>query len=732
MANPVESVDYRVRRTADKNAAGAVPARHAAVVDFLQLLGRAARQFHTYPAASPLCTDAIDACHRAFMTLGLDQPLVFRVAPRELLLDDDAVGRGTIIEQELSRPLHGARVASLEIDRAVSTRDWSQFCGILTAPARASQSKATLAELLLDAGVGAIVPRVTPRPELFEIGAPAPAVQTLVERERSRQRPLGAASAAQHLYPADKGWARVDPAIGYESISLVDLAVLVNDPAELAAMLTRLTDEEPADGGSTVAALEQRYSDVVMLIGALDPRLGRMLYSKLARAVLNLDSDRRRALLRRAILPDLLDGRRDGEVVLGEFPDVDLADALCLLLDLEAAAPELLPVALDRLRLAPERRDAVVPLIQAKLEGRVSSGEAADRWSASGLDRHAGALTRVETGTAKNFSEFAAFDLSLTEHAAAALANVREAIVTTDRIDAQLTCALGLARIEPNPSVVSSILSRAVIALQTLTREQRWQDVTRTVARLGDLASELTASRPDVAKAVRDALTRFCDRDTLVRLAQLAASEPGRTYASAIVAALGPSIVPTWLTLLDVPADRARIRPIASMLSDCARHVAPAVAERLPVLASDAARTALTVLGFAGAGYESTIAQHVVASDEPRTREALRALARIGSAKAAALIVAQLEHGPAIVQPAAEEALWRLPAATALARTRELLGRREFVTRHPHAAARLLERAAQNSGDDFDPVLENLMSLRFHFWSPAVARVGSKARNLLQ
>ena len=730
MANPVESVDYRVRRTADKNAAGAVPARHAAVVDFLQLLGRAARQFHTYPAASPLCTDAIDACHRAFMALGLDQPLAFRVAPRALLIDDDAVGRGTIIEQELSRPLHHARVASLEIDRAVSVRDWSQFCGILTASPRAP--KATLAELLLDAGVGTIVPRVTPRPELLEIGAPAPAVQTLVERERTRQLSLGAAPSAQLLYPADKGWARVDPAVGYESISLVDLVVLVNDPVELAAMLTRLTDEEPAEGASTAAALEQRYSDVVMLIAALDPRLARIVYSKLARAVLNLDSDRRRALLRRAILPDLLDGRLDGEVVLGEFPDVDLADALCLLLDLEAAAPELLPVALDRLRLAPERRDAVVPLIRARLEGQVSSGEAADRWSAAGLDRHAGALTRVEAGAAKNFSEFAAFDLSLNDQTAAALATVREAIITTDRIDAQLTCALGLTRIEPNPAVVSSILSRAMLALHTLTKEQRWQEVTRTIARLGELQSELTQSRPDVAKAVRYALARFCDRETVIQLAQLAASEPGRTYASAIVAALGPSIVPAWLALLEVPADRSRVRAIASMLSECAVRVAPAVAERLPVLGGDAARTVLAVLGFAGAGYEAAIAQHVVPSDEPRTREALRALARIGSAKAAALIVAQLEHGPEVVQPAAEEALWRLPAATALARTRELLGRREFVTRHPHAAARLLERAAQNSGDDFDPVLENLMSLRFHFWSPAVARVGSKARNLLQ
>src|SRR5207253_9974898 len=124
----------------------------------------------------------IQACHRALIALVLAQPRVLRVAPREPLLDDAAVGRGTIIEQELSRPLHGARVASLEIARAVATRDWSQFCGILTASARASQSKATLAELLLDAGVGAIVARVTPRPELFEIGAPALAVQTLVER----------------------------------------------------------------------------------------------------------------------------------------------------------------------------------------------------------------------------------------------------------------------------------------------------------------------------------------------------------------------------------------------------------------------------------------------------------------------------------------------------------------------------------------------------------------------
>ena len=82
--------------------------------------------------------------------------------------------------------------------------------------------------------------------------------------------------------------------------------------------------------------------------------------------------------------------------------------------------------------------------------------------------------------------------------------------------------------------------------------------------------------------------------------------------------------------------------------------------------------------------------------------------------------------------PAAEEALWRLPAPVAFAKTRELLGRREFVTRNAQSAARLLERAAQSGDNGFDPVLASLTSLRFHFWSPALARVGAKARELLQ
>jgi len=229
--------------------------------------------------------------------------MTLRIGKRELLVQDEAIGRGTVVEQQLWRPLHRARVASVEIKPDVTLRDWSQFCPIVAASIRPSRQSPSVAELLLEAGVGAIVARVTPRPEMFDLGAPPAAMRVVVDRERVRQSSIPASGPAQHLYPPDKGWVRLDPTIRYESLSLLDLTVLINEPGELASMLTRLIDEDASDDSSRAASLQHRYSDVVMLIGALDTRLARILFSKLSRAVLALDSDRRRSLLKGAILP---------------------------------------------------------------------------------------------------------------------------------------------------------------------------------------------------------------------------------------------------------------------------------------------------------------------------------------------------------------------------------------------------------------------------------------------
>jgi hypothetical protein len=140
----------------------------------------------------------------------------------------------------------------------------------------------------------------------------------------------------------------------------------------------------------------------------------------------------------------------------------------------------------------------------------------------------------------------------------------------------------------------------------------------------------------------------------------------------------------------------------------------------------------LRVLGSAGPGYEDAIAPHVSAADEQTAREALRALARQGTSKAARLVVAEIERQRGSMSVAAEETLWHFPAVEARRHTRELLGRRAFTTTHPHAAERLLDRVARTGADDLQPVLVGLAPMRFRIWNPALARVARKANAMLK
>ena len=698
--------------------------RKRTTVEFLQLLAKAARQFRTYPPTSSLCTDAVDACHNVFLSLRLDEPLAIRVTSQQLLLDDEPVDGDSAIEQELRRPLHASHVGSVEFDRGTAARDWVQFCLLVAAARRGTRDTSTFAERLMDAGVNSIVPRMTPRPEVLTFPNVPDATGRLIAFERGRQATATPGAPAQYLYPPDKGWVRLDPSAEDPSISLVDLTLLVGDPGRLAGVLARLVDDAIEEGDSR-DPLRDRYDDVVMLIGAIEPHLGRTLMAKLARAVLDLDVDRRRALLRRSILPHLLDGRAGGDAILAEFPDVELADALGLLFDLEMASPQLLPLALDRLQLAPDRRARLMPLVDAAIGGRLP----ADRWSAAGFDERAKQLIQVNAQVPRQFAEFAAFDLSIDDSTRAALADARIAVDATDDSEITLGMLTGLVRLEPSPVVVSSLLDRALPALQGFVRDERWPDATRWVARIADLACEVEAARPEVAAAIRTSLGRFCDRQTLLRIANLYVTEAGQTYAPLLFAALGPSVVSPWLEALASPADRAAAMRLRPVLCQCAVHTAPPIAARLADLRADVAIAAVTVLGYAGQGHEAAIGALVTGSDEALDREALRALARIASPRAAILIALHIDHGGR-TQPAAEEALWRLPAPLAQKHARDLLFRREFIARWPQAASRLLERVA-HSGEKIEPVLESLAPLRFRFWNRAVARVGAKARGLM-
>ena len=701
-----------------------------AVEGALQLLARAVRQFHTYPATSPLCVDAVMACHEALASIQHRDRLASRVAPHDLIVDEAHIGAGTVVEHELTRRLFKLRVAALEIECSASPRDLSRFCIDLVESEDSQASDVTFAERLAEHGVGAIVPEMAQRPVVMDVGVPAAHATDLLTHERQRQLELAQPDApVSYLYPPDRGWVRTDPSQkGLSQVSLLDLVVLVDDPADIATMLVRLTDDEVSGPDAKQTALERKYSDVTRLFSALDPRLAQVMFGKLARAVLNLDADRRNSLLQRTILPGLLDGDANGKV-LRDFPDMDLAESICLLLDLETAAPEVLSAALNRLDLTTDRRAALVPLIEERMR-RARSGDADDvSLGSSGVERHARGLIRVDATRENDFSEFAAFDLSMDAHAEAAISDVHAGIGATDVPMAQLLCASQLVRIERNPNLVEAFLRRAFDLMATLERAGRWNDVISAVEGHRRLGDELRPRRPDVADVIAMALSDYCTPTRLLSIATMhERDDDGRAIARQMLTALGPALAPGLTELMNRSAHEAKARALVPVICDMAPTLAPALVAELDSCGATAARVIVKILGYAGAGHEASVGRLAEHNDVQVAREAMRALARIGTPTAAALVARQIREMRDDRHTAAEDALWHFPQAQTATQVRELLRSREFVFSHPQTAARLIDRAAQSRIQGLDDALTKLEGLRFRFWKPSLVQVALKAR----
>jgi hypothetical protein len=439
-------------------------------------------------------------------------------------------------------------------------------------------------------------------------------------------------------------------------------------------------------------------------------------------------------LLRRTILPSLLDGRIDG-TILRDFPDVDLAEALCLLLDLETAAPELVTTALSRLELGAEREAAVLPLLERNLQAR---GQ--DRGVDLGLDSHARRLVRIDHDRSRNFAEFAAYDLALDDDAVKTLGEIRDGIIQTDVLVNQLDCLMRLTRLEPNPDLVHRFGKRARPLLETLERNGRWDYTASWLAKYRQLGDEVRETRPDVTDAIGAQLAELSSTARARKVLELAeGDEQGRALAGEMVKALGPAVGPALLAAMrpaqpgqaNGAAKDTRTKGIVQVLCDHAALVAPALATALGQgdVATD--RIVVRVLGLAGPGYEAALGQQLASADQPTVREALRSLARIGTSQAAALVSDQVQNRRDWVAAAAEETLWHFPAAEAQREVRSLLAKRDYVLQHPAVAARLLDRVAQHGTQGLEPALQVAASLQYRFWNPTQMRLGRKARALM-
>ena len=98
------------------------------------------------------------------------------------------------------------------------------------------------------------------------------------------------------------------------------------------------------------------------------------------------------------------------------------------------------------------------------------------------------------------------------------------------------------------------------------------------------------------------------------------------------------------------------------LLCDHAKLVAPALVGGLEQEPTDVVtRVIARVLGLAGTGYEQPVGTLLASRDEQTARESLRALAKIGTPRAAAIVAAEVGRSRGWVGGAAEETLWHFP-----------------------------------------------------------------------
>ena len=698
---------------------------------FLTLLAKAVRQLHAYPVTSPVSIDAINACRLHLASIDGPDEISLSVTPDALLVLDHPVGDGAFVKQELTRRLRRGRVAELVMQRDCTTRDLTRFCVNLLRCNESADRTLSLAAMMAEDGVDAISVQVTSRREVLPVSPSAPAQRELVAHERRRQEETHEPNTRKvHLFPPHRGWIRLDPAESYDSVSLADLAILVDDPNELAAMLNRLVEETHGEHGTDPQALERRFSDVASLFAGLEPRLSQVMFAKLARILLSMSGEQRRELLKRKVLPAIFDGRPDVNV-LHAFSDSEVAESLCLLSDSETAGEAVAFSALDQLKLAPERRAAILPLMDGILRAHIDPALGLDAAAAIALDQQARRLTRVESTERRSFVELAGFDFRVDDLARASIHSVCDGIRDTDGLMVEALCLVNLVGLQPNPEVASEFVHGAIGRATQLVTAGRWRDLSIVLERLALVAATWRERRPEVVALVDEELNALATPDFVAALlAQHDQGNDAQVVSLKVIDALGPAIAPSLLSLLETDAHAASVA--VGLMCERASMFAPALADGIPSYNRQTRAHVARVLGHAGAGFEDQLCGLCSQNDERTTREALRALSRIGTPRAAELVGVVARDAKDWMSAASVETLLRFPPEIGASAIRDLLAHRAFVLSQPSAASRLIARVADVKVNDLDAVLRDIWSLRYRFWNRALVRTASHAGALLK
>jgi hypothetical protein len=685
------------------------------IAEAIGSLARAVQRLRIYPANSPICSDAITSCLTVLESLPVET-VDIRVAPRQLFVGSDPI-QGPAAVTELAERLFRADVEELSLHLSADSKELLRFCRQLATWDRRGDHRASFAETLSELGVDSITARAANKLEVLEIEVISSERLAQLAEERARRAPEDQLEGETR----HQAWVQVDTDCDLDSIDLVDLAFLVENQGDLARVLHDIA-EGGAESVTGDAALGEGVAELIDLYSSLSPRVSDQRFEDLAKTLMTLDEDTRRRLTQDVLLPDLLETGRAARL-LRLLPDEEIVEGVRTLGQLEVGAPGLVNLAFGRLALSEERNERLMKT----LLGSIASGDVP-----LGEEPASSPVLSADASEHRDLREYTAFELAVDEEAAARLMEAKAGVGATDETAETLRCCANLVRHIRNPDHVAEIMERVREMLSPLIST----DAATAAAAIDEFRTAADSVReysPEVAESVDGLLLALCSSEFLQTQARgwIDQSLP-ESESRELLLALGPAAVPGVLSFLENEPVRAIRRRMVDFMCDNAAALSPGLVPHLGDERWTVVRNVLRILGFAGPGNEEEIAQLVGHTEERVVREALLALARIGSPKAAELVVARLEDRSPERRVMAEESIRAFPVEIGLVHARRLLADRGFVNRYPGVARSLVSRFVTGGTPECEGILRPLLSLRFRLWSPQLMVLGWTAAAALK
>ncbi len=497
------------------------------IEDFLKSLVKTAKILRFYPENNPMGQVAIDHCLECLAELETDRQFALTVTPENLFIGETSITMAHPGLRQLARQLYILGIENLAFQNNITEKEIKGFCQLLGMDPKEIIEKKGLSKVLAEKTIEHIRIVESQMPGIVEVSKTStkffinsiPNKRELnqnLTQENETQKSVGPRSKAVIKINANL---KIDPdlKIGADldlsSLSPKELTKIVDNPEYLVEALLRPSKVQPLNVKKWGTSTGKKFRKTQQLLETLEGWEKSKTLDKISRTMLKMDPDYKDQLTRDCLVPALLEGREEGEI-LRFLTDSNLAQSISLLGKLDTSTPHTLQKTLLKLHLPERRQSLFLPMLEKELKKRgfqttnislLQEQKKANK--IAGLDRKNQDLAEKQLPSVVHLNQIKNPDWFLNSLDKQMLKNIRSNPVGIDSKKAELRCLINLTRLEDNLEICRGFISRISDILEKLLKEKQWKSLTFWLNHLRAMNKMISDTKPAIFSLVKEKLS---------------------------------------------------------------------------------------------------------------------------------------------------------------------------------------------------------------------------------